>query len=216
MSATAPLETTSSPSRSRRAAHSGAAGQAAEDDRGQHRELDPEPLELRAAHGDDGAAAYDGVNDADGWLRRVGPWVGIGTSPAALMMGGGVAERLQGAALLAAIAVGVPLLAGAGRRPGHARPARRACTLAGLTRRAAAHAGSRRTASLAMLAMMLGWFALNASVAGVGLGAPDRGPGPRRHGRSSPPSCSAVVWLGLDALSWSALAAGAATVALAA
>ena len=48
----------------------------------------------------------------NGWLRRVGPWVGIGTSPAALMMGGGVAEKVQGAAMLAAIAVGVLLLAG--------------------------------------------------------------------------------------------------------
>ena len=46
----------------------------------------------------------------DGWLRRLGPWVGIGTSPAAMMMGGGVGEGLRGGELVAALATGVALL----------------------------------------------------------------------------------------------------------
>src|SRR6476620_4597493 len=100
-----------------------------------------------------------------GWLRRIGPWVGIGTSPAALMMGGGVAEKVQGAAMLAAIAVGVLLLAGLAAAQGMLGQ-REGLTLAGLYARVLRTPAGRRTASLAMLAMMLGWFALNTSVAG--------------------------------------------------
>jgi cytosine permease len=149
-----------------------------------------------------------------GWLRRVGPWVGIGTSPAALMMGGGVAEKLDGAAMLAAIGVGVLLLGGLAAAQGLLGQ-REGLTLAGLYARALRAPAARRAASLAMLAMMVGWFALNVSVAGAGLGrmigVPDRA-GMALFAAAM----LAVVWLGLDALSWSALAAGAATVALAA
>jgi hypothetical protein len=45
-----------------------------------------------------------------GWLTRIGPWVGMGTSPAALMLGGGVGEGLEGADLVIALVVGVVLL----------------------------------------------------------------------------------------------------------
>jgi cytosine permease len=148
-----------------------------------------------------------------GWLRRVGPWVGIGTSPAALMMGGGVAEGRAGARMLAAIGVGVVLLGALAAGQGLLGQ-REGLTLAGLYRRALGAGVLRRAASLAMLAMMVGWFALNVSVGGAGLG---RLVGlPDRAGMALfAAAMLAVVWLGLDALSWTALAAGAATAALA-
>ena len=49
--------------------------------------------------------------ERDGWLGRVGPWVGIGTSPAALMTGGGLGAGLRGGELVAALLTGVVLLA---------------------------------------------------------------------------------------------------------
>ncbi len=60
-----------------------------------------------------------------GWLRRVGPWVGIGTSPAAMMMGGGVAQGLEGATLLAVLGAGTARAHAARPGPGPARPADR-------------------------------------------------------------------------------------------
>jgi cytosine permease len=130
------------------------------------------------------------------------------------MVGGGVAEGIEGWALpvtlvcgalaLGALATAQGLL---GQRSG--RP------LLALTAAALGDRASRLTASLAMLAMMLGWFALNTSVAGVALGrlvgVPDAA-GMALFALA----VLAVVWRGIDALSWSALAAGAATVGLAA
>jgi cytosine permease len=150
----------------------------------------------------------------DGWLRRLGPWVGIGTSPAALMAGGGVGEGLRGGELVAALVVGVALLAGLaitqgvlGQRTG--RP------LSALTAGPLGEMGSRRTASVAMLLMMVGWFGVNAGVAGVALarltGLPDVG-GVILFAAIM----LAVTGVGLGALSWSALAAGLATTGLAA
>lgn len=149
-----------------------------------------------------------------GWIRRVGPWVGIGTSPAALMTGGGVGEGLRGGELVAALAVGVGLLAALaigqgvlGQRTGR--------TLGALTAGPLGETGSRRTASVAMLLMMIGWFGVNVGVAGVALGrlvgVPD----------VAGVALFAAVMLGvaragLGALSWSALVAGLATTGLAA
>lgn len=149
----------------------------------------------------------------DGWLRRLGPWVGIGTSPAAMMMGGGVGEGLRGAELAAALVTGVALLAllaGGqgilGQRTGR--------TLALLTAGPLGADGSRRTASVVMLAMMVGWFGVNVGVAGVALarlvGIPDAA-----GVVIFAAVMLAVVGFGLGALSWSALVAGAATTALA-
>lgn len=149
-----------------------------------------------------------------GWIRRVGPWVGIGTSPAALMTGGGVGEGLRGGELLAALGVGVALLAALaigqgvlGQRTGR--------TLSALTAGPLGETGSRRTASVAMLLMMIGWFGVNVGVAGVALGrligAPDV---------AGVALFAAIMLLvaraGLGALSWSALVAGLATTGLAA
>lgn len=151
---------------------------------------------------------------SDGWLRRLGPWAGIGTSPAALMLGGGIAEGVEGGALLAAVLLGAVLLGALaavqgilGQRSGR--------TLLRLTAGALGRAGSRATASLAMLAMMLGWFALNVSAAGEALAhlvsVPDRA------GMALFAALMlAVSWRGIDVLSWSALAAGVATALLAA
>jgi len=149
-----------------------------------------------------------------GWLRRVGPWVGIGTSPAALMTGGGMGEGLRGAELVAALLVGVALLAalaiGQGILGQHT-----GAPLSTLTAGPLGEVGSRRTASVVMLLMMVGWFGVNAGVAGVALarltGLPDVA-GVALFAAIM----LAVARLGLGALSWSALVAGLATAGLAA
>jgi cytosine permease len=151
---------------------------------------------------------------AGGWIRRLGPWVGIGTSPAALMTGGGVGRGLRGAELIAALVVGVGLLAALavtqgilGQRTG--KP------LGALAAGPLGEAGSRRTASVAMLAMMVGWFGVNVGVAGVAVarlaGLPDVA-----GVIAFALAMLGVAALGLGALSWSALAAGLATTGLAA
>jgi cytosine permease len=129
------------------------------------------------------------------------------------MTGGGVADGIEGWRLPVVLAGGVlalGVLAAAqgllGQRSGR--------QLLSLTADALGAKASRCTASLVILAMMLGWFALNTSVAGVALGRllalPDR-LGMVIFGALM----LAVVVRGIDALSWSALAAGIATVALA-
>ena len=149
----------------------------------------------------------------DGWIRRLGPWVGIGTSPAALMTGGGVGRGLRGGELVAALLVGTGLLVALavtqgvlGQRTGR--------SLGALTAGPLGDRGSRRSASVVMLLMMIGWFGVNVGVAGVAVA--------RLAGVADPVGVGlfavvmlAVVGLGLGALSWSALAAGAATAALA-
>ena len=148
-----------------------------------------------------------------GWLRRIGPWVGLGTSPAALMTGGGVGEGLQGADLVIALVVGVVLLAGLAATQGILGQ-RTGMTLAQLTAGPLGAEGSRRTASVVMLAMMLGWFGVNAGVAGVAVarlvGIPDV-----LGVLVFAALMLAVASRGLGVLSWSALVAGLATVVLA-
>jgi cytosine permease len=148
-----------------------------------------------------------------GWLRRLGPWVGIGTSPAAMMAGGGVGEGLRGGELVAALVTGVALLAALAAAQGILGQ-RTGRTLASLTAGPLGSEGSRRTASVVMLAMMVGWFGVNVGVAGVALG--------RLVGMPDVAGVVlfaavmlAVVGLGLGVLSWSALVAGLATTALA-
>lgn len=150
----------------------------------------------------------------DGWLRRLGPWVGIGTSPAALMTGGGVGEGLVGAELVAALLVGVAVLAGLAIAQG-VLGQRTGKTLRALTAGPLGEVGSRRTASVAMLVMMVGWFGVNAGVAGVAvarlIGVPDvAGVGVFAA------LMLAIARRGIGALSWSALTAGLATSVLAA
>jgi cytosine permease len=150
----------------------------------------------------------------DGWLRRLGPWVGIGTSPAALMTGGGVGEGLRGAEVVLALLVGVVLLGALaltqgllGQRTGR--------TLAQLTAGPLGETGSRRTASVVMVLMMVGWFGVNVGVAGVALARlldlPDAAGVLLFAG-----AMLGITGFGLGALSWTALAAGLATTGLAA
>ena len=129
------------------------------------------------------------------------------------MAGGGVAEGVEGWALLAAILVGTLLLGTLAATQGILGQ-RSGRSLLQLTARVLGGEASRRTASVAMLAMMLGWFALNVSVAGTAVG---RLVGiPDRAGMAVfAVLMLAVVWRGIDALSWSALAAGIATTILA-
>ncbi len=148
------------------------------------------------------------------WFARVGPWVGIGTSPAALMAGGGVAEGQGGLDVVVAIVAGVLGLTALAVAQG-ALGQRRHAPLLALTAGPLGTRASRATASVAMLAMMLGWFAVNVSAAGAALGrligAPDR------VGMVLVALVAlALVWGGVGRLSWAALTAGAATVALAA
>jgi cytosine permease len=149
----------------------------------------------------------------DGWLRRLGPWVGIGTSPAALMTGGGVGEGLRGGELVAALLVGVALLAGLALTQGLLGQ-RTGLTLAALTAGPLGETGSRRTASVAMLLMMVGWFGVNVGVAGVALArlldVPDAG-----GVVLFAVAMLAITGFGLGALSWTALADGLATTGLA-
>jgi cytosine permease len=152
--------------------------------------------------------------NGDGWIRRLGPWAGIGTSPVALMTGGGLAEGVEGAALLVALFLGTFLLGSLAATQGILGQ-RSGLSLLQLTARPLGATASRRVASLVVLVMMLGWFALNVSVAGEALGrlihVPDR------VGMALFAALMlAVVWRGINALSWVALAAGIATTLLAA
>ena len=149
-----------------------------------------------------------------GWLRRVGPWVGIGTSPAALMTGGGVGEGLPRGEVVAALALGVALLATLAIGQGIIGQ-RTGMTLSALTAGPLGEWGSRRTASVAMLAMMIGWFGVNVGVGGVALGRLVGVPDVVGVALFAA-AMLGVVRLGLGALSWSALVAGLATAGLAA
>lgn len=149
-----------------------------------------------------------------GWLRRVGPWVGIGTSPAALMAGGGVAEGVEGWVLVAAVLAGVAALTTLAVGQGMLGQ-RLKLPLGGVVAGPLGVEGSRRIASLAMLVMMIGWFGVNVGVAGTAtgrlLGIPDVA-GMVLFALLA----LAMTWRGIGSLSWAALAAGVATVTLAA
>ena len=147
-----------------------------------------------------------------GWLRRLGPWVGIGTSPAALMVGGGVAAGNERWWLAVSIVVGGVALAALAAAQG-ALGQRRHARLVTLASGSLGRQGGRRLASPILALMMVGWFGFNTSVAGAGLG---RLVGvPERVGMAIFAAVMlAVAWHGLNAVSWTALAAGLATVLL--
>jgi cytosine permease len=151
--------------------------------------------------------------ERSGWLRRVGPWVGIGTSPAAMMMGGGVAQGLEGATLLLVLAVGTVALTGLALAQGLLGQ-RTGLALNALVAGPLGERASRRTASIVMLAMMLGWFGLNSGVGGSALARLLEVPDAVGIVLFSA-AILAVVWFGIGVLSASALIAGVATVVLA-
>lgn len=130
------------------------------------------------------------------------------------MMGGGIAEGIEGTTLLVALFLGTFLLASLAATQGILGQ-RTGLSLLQLTARPLGGLGSRRTASVVVLAMMLGWFALNVSVAGEALGRLIHIP--ERAGMALFAALMlAVVWRGINTLSWAALAAGVATTVLAA
>ncbi len=148
-----------------------------------------------------------------GWVRRLGPWVGIGTSPAALMVGGGVADGNETWRLAVAVLVGVAVLTGLAVAQGMLGQ-RRHARLRTLTADALGREGGQRIASPVLAVMMVGWFGFNTSVAGAGLGRLLHAPS--RVGMVLfALAMLAVAWRGLNALSWVALAAGLATIVLA-
>lgn len=150
---------------------------------------------------------------APGWVRRLGPWVGIGTSPAALMVGGGVADGNETWRLAVAVFAGVAVLTGLAVAQGMLGQ-RRHARLRTLAADALGREGGRRIASPVLAAMMIGWFGFNTSVAGAGLGR--LLDVPSRVGMALfAAAMLTVAWRGLNALSWTALAAGLATVVLA-
>ncbi len=150
---------------------------------------------------------------APGWVRRLGPWVGIGTSPAALMVGGGVADGNETWRLAVAVFAGVAVLTGLAVAQGMLGQ-RRHARLRTLAADALGREGGRRIASPVLAAMMIGWFGFNTSDAGAGLGR--LLDVPSRVGMALfAAAMLTVAWRGLNALSWTALAAGLATVVLA-
>ena len=139
--------------------------------------------------------------------------MGIGTSPAALMVGGGVADGNETWRLAVAVLVGVAVLTGLAVAQG-VLGQRRHARLRTLAADALGRDGGRRIASPVLAVMMVGWFGFNTSVAGAGLGRLlDL---PSRAGMAVfAAAMLAVAWRGLNALSWTALVAGLATVVLA-
>lgn len=147
------------------------------------------------------------------WWRRVGPWLGIGASPVALMVGGGVADGNERWWLMAAIVAGAFTLALIAAAQG-ALGTRTRVRFPALAARTLGTRGSRFVASPVIVVLMLGWYAFNTGIAGDGLA----------HLIGTPRWVGvaifavvmlAVAWRGLNALSLAALIAGLATIVLA-
>lgn len=119
--------------------------------------------------GPDARGLYDARMSSppvDAWWKRVGPWVGIGTSPAAVMTGGGLASGMDGTRLILAIGLGVAALCALATVQGIAgqRQGRRLVDM--LVPCLGTH-GARFAAGTAMALMMLGWFGVNVDAAGT-------------------------------------------------
>jgi cytosine permease len=130
------------------------------------------------------------------------------------MVGGGVAGGNETWQLILAILIGTAALTGLAVAQGILGQ-RRQARLRTLAADALGSEGGRRIASPALAVMMVGWFGFNTSVAGAGLGKLLHVPS-RLGMVIFALAMLAVAWHGLNALSWVALTAGAATVLLAA
>lgn len=130
------------------------------------------------------------------------------------MMGGGLARGTAGRELLAALAAGLVVLTGLAIAQGMLGQAT-GRALGDLAAGPLGVLGARRVAGTVMLVMMVGWYGVNVGVAGVAtarlLALPDVA-GVLLFGTVA----LATVWRGVSALSGAALAAGVATVVLAA
>ncbi len=147
------------------------------------------------------------------WWRRVGPWLGIGASPVALMVGGGVADGNERWWLIAAVVAGALTLALIALAQGTLGTRTRA-RFPTLAARTLGVGGSRFIASPVIVVLMLGWYGFNTGIAGDGLahliGTP------RWVGVLLFAAVMLIVaWRGLNALSLAALVAGIATIVLA-
>lgn len=146
------------------------------------------------------------------WVAGIGPWAGIGTNPAGIMLGGGLAASLGGFSLLAAVAVGLAALVLLGILHGDIgrRLGREALSvMLGPLGSAAAP-----VAAVGLAVMMIGWLGVNAGVAGAAaaqlLNIPEVA-----GVVIFMLVMSAVAWFGLRALSWFAASAALATIAVA-
>ncbi|MFQ5838682.1 MAG: hypothetical protein ACE5HJ_07855 [Thermoplasmata archaeon] len=110
-----------------------------------------------------------------GWLHRIGAFAAIGTTPAALMLGGGLAEHVPSSSLLPSILLGTLLVLTltvlhgvSGQRRGMVFY-QIATEVLGLR--------ASRLAALLMSVLMIGWYAFAIGVGGTALsqllGAPD-------------------------------------------
>lgn len=129
-----------------------------------------------------------------------------------MMAGGGIADTNDGWRTLAAIAIGVGVLATLAAVQGMLGTARRA-RFAAVAGHSLGQRGARLVAAPVLALMMIGWFGFNTALAGAGLG--ELIGLPHRVGvLIFAATMIGVAWHGLDALSHAALVAGAATVAL--
>lgn len=107
------------------------------------------------------------------WWSTAGAWLGIGTSPGALVLGAGLADQARGAIPLLAIVLGgllmIALLAGQGAL-GLAPPLGTGERLAGVL---PSYVGTAARAVVAwlMVAAMIGWLGFNVGLGGAALGS---------------------------------------------
>lgn len=109
----------------------------------------------------------------DGWRSRAGAWLGIGASPAALLVGAGLAARHDGPPPLVAVVIGgvvmALVLAGQGAL-GLRPPTGEGTTLGALAPRYLPR--STHTLINALLAVgMIGWFGFNVGLGGAAVSA---------------------------------------------
>jgi cytosine permease len=105
------------------------------------------------------------------WTQRVGAYLGVGSSPAALVLGVGIAQGRGGPAALVALLVGASLSAGllwAQGLLGLAPPLGEGKPLGELTR-TYLDRGSRIALNVVLGAAMVGWFGFNVGLGGAAL-----------------------------------------------
>ncbi len=108
------------------------------------------------------------------WIQRVGPWVGIGTGPGALAVGGALVDRFSPPALVGVILVGGLLLAALATAQGWVSWRRRQPLAA---QAEAVFGGFGKALNLAMALGLLGWLGFYIGLGGAMtahlLGLPD-------------------------------------------
>mgnify|MGYP000138538750 FL=1 len=108
--------------------------------------------------------------DGERWTSRAGPWLGIGASPAAMVLGAGLAARHDGPVSLLAIVLGLGLAAALLAGQGRLGVGRGGGTLSAVAHSMLPPAG-RMGLDVALVVSMLGWLGFNLAVGGTALGA---------------------------------------------